>query len=71
MAEDRVPYGQIEWWVGHMHVSTKDEEIAEDLLGRLKKAGATDEEADLAVAHALFCHEENRGLYRAVTAGTF
>ncbi|MBB4590419.1 hypothetical protein GGE50_006351 [Rhizobium leguminosarum] len=58
-----VPTAQISWIVGNKHVGDPDSELAEDLVDRAKRAGASD--ADLiaqVVAYALACHRANQAL---------
>lgn len=77
---DRVPYGQIRWWVGRQRVSRPLSEIGDDIarmmggVTRLQdgtEVTATADEVDRAVAYALECHGENRRQYQAVMSGRF
>ncbi len=69
MAEDRVPYGMIEWYVNTLHVSVADSDLSEDIRKRLEKAKATADENERAIAYALKAHHENQGLYVDVVNG--
>lgn len=78
-ATDRVPYGQIRWWVGQQHVSRPMSDVGDDIARMMRGVTvngkgepippATDDEVARAVAHALECHGENRRQYVDLMGG--
>lgn len=65
----RVPYAGIRWLVGQKHVGTPNEEIAEEFVRRMKKAGADEDEIAEAISYAVAVHRANLALYLAVDRG--
>ncbi|TRL39586.1 hypothetical protein [Rhizobium straminoryzae] len=60
---DEIPYAQLRWIVGNMHVGTSDDDLKADIKGRAKSGMV--ENADLlaqACAYALASHRANQGL---------
>ncbi|MNU64593.1 hypothetical protein D3C71_538750 [compost metagenome] len=61
--DPKIPTGQIEWFVQHLHVGATDDEVSSEIVARLTKA--CDGDADIlgqAGAFALACHRANQDL---------
>ncbi|MGE6744165.1 hypothetical protein ACQKGC_28335 [Allorhizobium pseudoryzae] len=60
---DEIPYAQLRWIVGNMHVGTSDDDLKADIKGRAKSGMTAN--LDLlaqACAYALASHRANQGL---------
>jgi hypothetical protein len=64
----RVPYGQIEWFLGRVHVGTSYLAVARNMRQRMNPAMTKAERREV-YRYALAVHRANRALYAAVTSG--
>ena len=60
---DEIPYAQLRWIVGNMHVGTSDDDLKADIKGRAKSGmTANPDLLAQACAYALASHRANQGL---------
>lgn len=69
--DPRIPTGEINRWLGRVHVGTPDAEVEAELRAQIDRSGATWTEAmkRQAVRYALWRHHENLGEYQWVMGG--
>lgn len=63
----RVPYAHLRWLVDRRHVATAESVVAAEVVKRMAKARATDEEIKEAVRYALDRHADNGELCVSVS----